>query len=38
MNHQDVVAVTSRSFSNNDFLVHELKKLYSDNSGLVRSE
>jgi len=30
MNHQDVVAVTSRSFSNNDFLVHELKKLYSN--------
>ena len=30
MNHQDVVAVTSRSFSNNDFLVNELKKLYSN--------
>ena len=29
MNQQDVVAVTSRSFSKNDFLVGELKKLYS---------
>ena len=29
MNKHDVVAVASRSFSNNDFLVSELKKLYS---------
>ena len=30
MNQHDVVAVASRSFSNNDFLVSELKKLYSN--------